>query len=247
MKPRTAQSPKAAGHSPSTEYERHQLLASHWPLVHYSARLAVDSGMAAPESTTGPSPAGLDPGRWVDEHADVLFRFAMLRLRDASAAEEVVQETFLAALQSIDRYAGQASERTWLAGILKHKVVDHFRKLSRDRSSVETTNDADLQLFDENRYWIHEDGPRDWGPDPSTEYERVRFGEILQDCLSGLPPRMAAAFTMREIDDVESGEVCKVLDVTSTNLWVILHRARAQLRLCLESNWLNAKGRTSRR
>ncbi len=203
--------------------------------------------MAATESKSGPSPAGLDPGRWVDEHADVLFRFAMVRLRDAAVAEEIVQETFLAALQSVDRFAGQASERTWLVGILKHKIVDHFRKLSRDRSTIETTGDADLKLFDENRYWIHEDGPRDWGPDPSTEYERARIGEILQGCLSGLPPRLAAAFTMREIDDLESGEVCKVLGVTPTNLWVILHRARAQLRLCLESNWLNAKGTASKR
>lgn len=196
---------------------------------------------------TGPSPIALDPGRWVDAHADVLYRFAMLRVRDATAAEELVQETFLAALQSMERYAGQSSERTWLVGILKHKIVDHFRKLARDRGPVETTNDADLQLFDENRYWIHEDGPRDWGPDPSTDYERSRFGEILQQCLSGLPPRMAAAFTMREIDDLDSAEVCKVLEVTSTNLWVILHRARAQLRLCLESNWLDAGGRATRR
>ncbi len=199
--------------------------------------------MAASESTREPKPAGLDPGRWVDEHADVLFRFAMLRLRDASAAEEIVQETFLAALQSVERFAGQASERTWLVGILKHKIVDHFRKLARERPQVETANDADLRLFDENRYWLHDDGPRDWGSDPSTEYERARFGEILQGCLSGLPPRMAAAFTMREIDDFDSSEVCKVLDVTATNLWVILHRARAQLRLCLETNWVSAKGR----
>ena len=199
--------------------------------------------MAARESTMGTSTADLDPRRWVDDHGDALFRFAMLRLRDATAAEEVVQETFLAALQSVDRFAGNSSERTWLLGILKHKVIDHFRRLARDRVTGETSNDADLQLFDENRYWIHEDGPRDWGPDPATEYERARFAEILQGCLSGLPPRMAAAFTMREIDDLDSIEVCKVLEVTSTNLWVILHRARAQLRLCLESNWLKAGGR----
>ena len=203
--------------------------------------------MAALESTTGPSPAALDPGHWVDDHADALFRFAMVRLRDTAVAEELVQETFLAALQSLDRYAGQASERTWLVGILKHKIVDHFRRLARDRGPVEASSDADLRLFDENSYWIHEDGPRDWGPDPSTDYERSCFGEILQGCLSGLPPRMAAAFTMREIDDLDSNEVCKVLDVTPTNLWVILHRARAQLRLCLESKWLNAKGRAAKR
>ncbi|MBK6315802.1 MAG: sigma-70 family RNA polymerase sigma factor [Blastocatellia bacterium] len=203
--------------------------------------------MTRSESTTGGPQASLDPGGWVDAHADALFRFAMLRLRNASAAEEMVQETFLGALQSMDRFTGRATERTWLVGILKHKIVDHFRQLARDRAPVETTNDADLKLFDENRYWLHEDGPRDWGSDPSTEYERARFCETLQDCLSGLPPRMAAAFTMREIDDVDSGEVCKVLEVTSTNLWVILHRARAQLRLCLESNWLDSGGRAPKR
>lgn len=199
--------------------------------------------MAAPEPKTHRPSGEADPNRWVDEHADALYRFAMLRLRDATAAEEAVQETFLAALQSIDRFAGQASERTWLVGILKHKIVDSFRRLSRDRVPIEMSNDADLALFDENRYWIHDDGPRDWGADPSSILERAQFGEILQQCLSVLPPRMAAAFTMREMDDVDSNEICKVLDVSTTNLWVILHRARAQLRLCLETNWMNAKGK----
>lgn len=198
--------------------------------------------MSARERTSPAAPRVPDPGRWVDEHADVLFRFALVRVRDASVAEELVQETFLAALQALDRFSGGSSERTWLTGILKHKIVDHFRRLERNRIPDDGCGDADLALFDENRYWIHEDGPRDWGPDPATALEQARMRKILEGCVQGLPPRMAAAFTMREIDDLPSDDVCKVLDVTSTNLWVMLHRARAQLRLCMETNWLGGGG-----
>lgn len=186
----------------------------------------------------------LMPEIWVDRHGDALFRFAMIRLRDAALAEELVQETFLAALQSSDRYTGQSSERTWLVGILKHKIVDHFRRIARERpaSEDETADEATEALFDEHRYWRHELGPREWGADPATSFERAEFWGVLEGCLAEIPPRHAAAFTLREVDEMSSEEICKVLDVTTTNLWVMLHRARAHLRLCLERNWASERG-----
>jgi RNA polymerase sigma-70 factor, ECF subfamily len=183
-----------------------------------------------------------DPERWVDDHGDLLYRYALVRVRDGSTAEELVQETFFAALKSRSRFSGASSERTWLVGILKHKIVDHFRRSTRELPADESFGAEDLDLFDANRYWIHEIGPADWGADPASLYERSRFWEVLEHCLGELPPRAASAFTLREIEGLEADEVRDALGVTPSNLWVILHRARAHLRLCLERRWVGASG-----
>jgi RNA polymerase sigma-70 factor (ECF subfamily) len=181
----------------------------------------------------------VEPEVWVDRHGDALYRFAMMRLRDEALAEEFVQETFLAALQSHEKFSGQSSERTWLVAILKHKIFDHYRRTSRERPADELAEmpDDDLRLFDERRYFIHETGPSDWRADPGASLERAEFWDVLECCLGELPPRIAAAFSLRELDELESDEICKVLGITTTNLWVMLHRARAHLRLCLEREW----------
>ncbi|MFN8059158.1 MAG: sigma-70 family RNA polymerase sigma factor [Vicinamibacterales bacterium] len=175
----------------------------------------------------------------MDTHGDVLFRYALVRVRDESVAEELVQDTFVAALQAQDTFAERSSPRTWLVGILKHKIMDHFRRVSRDRPSVTPEADRDRQLFETGtRNWDHDIGPADWGSDPELAVQREQFWRVLQRCLGELPPRLSMAFTMREVDGLETGELCKVLDVTTTNLWVMLHRARAHLRLCLENHWI---------
>jgi RNA polymerase sigma-70 factor, ECF subfamily len=180
-----------------------------------------------------------NPERWVDDHGDLLYRYALVRVRDASHAEELVQETFLAALASRERFAGASSERTWLVGILKHKIVDHFRRSARELTGDAPLGDDDLELFEESsRYWIHEVGPADWGADPAAAFERARFWETLDRCLGELAPRAASAFALRELEGLDGGEICKVLGVTPTNLWVMLHRGRAHLRLCLEKHWV---------
>lgn len=185
----------------------------------------------------------LEPENWVDMHGDYLFRYALLRLRDQALAEELVQETFLAALEASNNFAGQSSEGTWLVGILKHKIIDHFRKLNKQKY---VANIADLELehqeiFQQAGEWIdHFDfelGPCDWQTNPATAFEQSEFREKLNHCLSALPARIASVFTLREIDELSSEEVCKVLDISSTNLWVMLHRARAQLRHCIEIHW----------
>ncbi|HEY7546808.1 MAG TPA: sigma-70 family RNA polymerase sigma factor, partial [Blastocatellia bacterium] len=170
-------------------------------------------------------------------------KYALLRLRDHSLAEEVVQETLLAALQSHNKFAGQSSERTWLVGILKHKIIDHFRRSSRERvaETSEPMPEHVAQLFDQSGYWHHDIGPIDWGSDPARDFERMEFQKILDRCLSELPHRTASAFALREMEDMSSEEICKVLDVTTTNLWVMLHRARAHMRHCLEIKWFGKK------
>jgi RNA polymerase sigma-70 factor (ECF subfamily) len=182
-------------------------------------------------------PAAIDPSAWVDRYGDYLFRYAMVRIRDRSAAEDLVQETFLAALAGRDRFAGASSEATWLVGILKHKVADHFRRQARESpvDAADLRDPPDPSAFDGSGHWVS--GPADWGGDPAELLRQQEFREQLLRCLSGLPPGHANAFTLREIDGAATGEICKVLNVTETNLWVILHRARMQLRRCLEDRW----------
>lgn len=182
-------------------------------------------------------PASSDPSEWVDRYGDYLFRYAMLRLRDRTAAEDLVQETFLAALKGRGSFAGGSSEATWLVGILKHKIMDHFRRQAREAplEDGDLREQPDPSSFDRSGHWAP--GPTDWGGNPADLYREKKFLDQLAKCLAGLSPNHANAFTLREIEGADTGEICKVLNVTETNLWVILHRARMQLRGCLETHW----------
>ncbi len=184
-----------------------------------------------------------DPQDWVEKHGDYLFRSALLRVRNDVVAEEVVQETFLAALQAKERFAGQSSERTWLVGILKHKIMDHFRKSAREQTDpVEDVAQSNLpDQFDEGGHWRKgAAGPKAWA-DPSGALDRQQFWQALKMCLDKLPPRMASVFSLREIDDVPSEEICSTMKISKANLWVMLHRARMQLRRCLETSYMGVK------
>jgi RNA polymerase sigma-70 factor (ECF subfamily) len=181
--------------------------------------------------------------KWVDEHGDYLFRFALSRLRQREAAEDLVQETFLAALQARKRFAGASSVLTWLVGILKRKIVDHLRRKGREQpaSDLAATSQCMESLFDERGNWKKKPGK--WPADPSATLEKAEFHMILSRCLGKLPERLADAFTLREVEELDSQEVCKVLDISANNLWVMLHRARVWLRRCLEVNWFGIKNR----
>jgi len=180
---------------------------------------------------------GIDPSEWVERYGDYLFRYAMLRLRDRAAADDLVQETFLAALKDRGSFSGGSSEATWLVGILKHKIADHYRHQAREAplEDGDLREHSDPSSFDGTGHWTS--GPTDWGGNPADLYREKRFLDQFTKCLSGLSPNHANAFTLREIDGEDTGTICKVLNVTETNLWVILHRARMQLRGCLETHW----------
>lgn len=190
-----------------------------------------------------------EPEVWVDRHGDALYKYAMMRLRDPALAEEAVQETLLAALQAFEKFSGQSSERTWLVGILKHKIVDYFRRTSRERPATEDESMPQHvnDLFDENDYWHHDLGPIDWNDNPATVFQQTEFRLILDHCLGELPTRTASVFTLREMEELESEEICKVLGISTTNLWVLLHRARSHLRHCLEMKWFGKVTKTSTR
>lgn len=185
------------------------------------------------------SPEG---GAWVDQHGDYLFKYASYRLRDTSAAEDVVQETFLAALKAYANFEGRGSERTWLVGILKHKITDYFRRISREAPIGEGDETSEhSELFRSagawTGHWEADHAPSEWHTSPEELVEQAEFWKVLNDCLSPLPPRTASAFTLREVDGLKSEEICETLNITVNNLWVMLHRARLHLRNCLELNW----------
>jgi RNA polymerase sigma-70 factor (ECF subfamily) len=188
-------------------------------------------------------PPGIDPVE-LQKHRPQLVRFAMLQLRNATAAEDVVQETLLAALQSGASFGGQSSVKTWLVGILKHKIIDAIRKQSREQPLESGDDETDIEDLQDAVYG--EDGhfresPADWG-NPEAALHQRKFFEVLEHCMEGLPKKTARAFMMREVMGLESDEICKELAITASNCWVLLHRARMALRECLEERWFAAGG-----
>ena len=183
-----------------------------------------------------------DAAKWVDEHGDYLYRFASIRLNNKSLAEDMVQETFLAALKNVKNFDNRSSIRTWFSSILKNKIIDHYRKKAR------AFQEEDLDAFDdqkndflENGHWNEERAPADWGMHPEKALDQKEFMQVLRTCLAILPEKIAAVFALREIEQQESQEICNDLGISSSNLWVMLHRARNGLRKCLELNWFGKK------
>lgn len=188
-----------------------------------------------------------DASGWLARHGDALYRYARLRLRSSHAAEDVVQETLLAALGTSSRpeaFAGRSSELTWLIGILRHKVVDSLRRASRESPPPE---DAALPaweaFFQKQGKWHRK--PSIWrgrgANDPHAHLERAEFRTILVHCLERMPRRLAKVFMLREADEVSSDEICEVFDISAANLWTLLHRARTRLRDCLGVNGFNER------
>ena len=184
----------------------------------------------------------------LETHRAYLLRVAMLQLRDAALAEDVVQDTLVAALQGESGFSGKSSLRTWLTGILKHKIVDAIRRKTRAPAFASFDEECRIDdfdaLFDETGHW--ENPPADWG-DPESQLSQQQFFEVMQSCLDKLPANTARVFVMREVMELDADEICQELTITSNNLWVILYRGRMALRLCLEQYWFaaGAKGQSS--
>ena len=174
----------------------------------------------------------------LDTHRRYLLRVAQLQLRDGDLAEVVVQETMLAALKAREGFTGKSTVKTWLTGILKHKIVDAIRARQREpRVMASLPEETDLDeldpLFREDGGWAAP--PAEWG-DPEGSLSRQEFFAVMDLCLEKLPPNTARVFIMREVMDLTTEEICKELAITANNLWVILYRARMSLRMCLEQN-----------
>jgi RNA polymerase sigma-70 factor (ECF subfamily) len=184
----------------------------------------------------------LDPAQWLAAHGDYLYRFAMKHLHNTALAEDAVQDTLLAALKAKDKYGGGSSVRTWLTGILKHKIVDIIRKQSREAAypgdtgdGIEQMENLDKILFDARGEWTVPQ--TSWG-NPESVLEQERFWHAFTACLDDLPPKLAQLFSLRELSGLQTAELCEAMNITSSNVWVILHRARLALKECLEGTWL---------
>ncbi len=177
-----------------------------------------------------------------EAHRGYLLRVARLQLRNDELAEDVVQDTLVAALQAAAGFAGKSSVKTWLTGILRHKIVDAIRRKVSAPTFTTLAEETQIEdfdaLFDETGHW--ENPPADWG-NPEADLERREFRDILDLCLEKLPPNTARVFMMREVLGLDADEICKELAITATNLWVIMYRARMALRECLEKNWFGTR------
>jgi RNA polymerase sigma-70 factor, ECF subfamily len=188
------------------------------------------------DKSPGQERALSQPESWLEQHGDALYRYAYSRVRNASQAEDLVQETLLAAFQARQGFAGRSTERTWLIGILKNKLMDHLRKSAREQP-LGATDDIEAEigaLFVADGHW--KAPPSAW-ENPTEALEQKQFWKIMAECLEALPPRQAQVFAMCEFDGRDSAEVCKVFQIAATNLWILLHRARLRLRECLDDLW----------
>lgn len=176
----------------------------------------------------------LQPEKWVSQYADLLYRFALVRVRDHEVSRDLVQETFIAAWKALPEFKGASSEKTWLYAILRNKIIDHFRAASRGLTErFAETPPEENAYFDEVDHWSEACAPREWG----HRVEKKEFYDVLRRCTERLQAVQAAVFTMKYLDDLDSGEICKELKISASNYWVLLHRAKLQLRSCLEKNW----------
>jgi len=179
----------------------------------------------------------MKPEAWLEEHGDCLYAYAIRRVRNVNAAEDLVQDTLLAAIESKDTFAGASSERTWLVGILKHKILQRYRRVVRDKRDIQDDIDPAFVegLFSRRGTW--KSGPGGWGGDPDSVPEAEEFRRALAECLFKLPRRIAEAFLLAEQHHLTTENLCQVLEVSATNVYAMLYRARSALRQCLERGW----------
>ena len=180
----------------------------------------------------------LNPENWIDNYADYMYNYTMQRISNEVLAKDLVQETFLAALKSAENFKGDASEKTWLTAILKRKIIDHYRKINSKKGKAEVR----MNFYEDGENegsWIEERVPQGWKNQTESDIENSELQIQIEKCIDKLPEKYAIAFRLKTILQYETEDICNELGITSSNLWVLLHRARTQLRDCLSVNWFN--------
>ena len=182
---------------------------------------------------------GTNPEHWVAAHANYLYSFALQRLSDPELCKDLVQDTFMAAIKNLSQYQGHSSERTWLTAILKNKITDHYRKitafplLTNHLSNAENTT----TFFEENGHWKAEHAPQSWGVEEVSPLENEELKAVLKKCLEKLPDLWAMVINRKYLAEEDSKNICKELDLSPSNFWVIIHRAKLSLRDCIGKQW----------
>ena len=181
----------------------------------------------------------MDAQTWLQDHGDYLFRFAMLKVKDIALAEDMVQDALLAGISSIDSFSSRSSIRTWLVSILKNKLIDHFRSHGKEVAAGDLIDEAVMgveEFFDKAGRWA--DMPKAF-PNPDSALESKQFWKVYEDCLSRLKPQQAEVFVAREIQGMSNEEIRETLEISSSYVWVLMHRARLALGKCLEIHWVS--------
>lgn len=178
----------------------------------------------------------LNPEQWNLSYREYLLRFALQRISDYGSAEDLVQDTFLSGWNARRQFRGDCSEKTWLTGILRNKIIDHYRRNSRRPSVIASDLDGPA---DESGSVSWMDRQLDLRPvnRPESETDKREFLDELDRAVNSLPEKMGLAYRMREIEGQSTEEITRKLGITKANLWVLIHRAKQALGEQLDANW----------
>lgn len=176
------------------------------------------------------------PDNWVNNYADELYRYTLARIHDTGYAEDIVQETFLSAWRARETYKGQATEKNWLYAICKNKIIDYFRK-NLNNIVKPSSREEDI-YFDEAEHWKENATPVNWNINYQQQIETKEFYIVLDACKKKLKDIQQAVFVLKYLENLEAEKICKVLDISASNYWVLIHRCKLHLRSCLEKNWM---------
>lgn len=179
----------------------------------------------------------LDPDLWVDKYADYLYNYTIVRVNDHIVAQDLISETFLAGLKSKQNFKGEATERTWLISILKRKIIDYYRKINSRKGKAEVHISYRDEADDGN--WLEENAADPYDRTAEDRMENEELGMAILECLDKLPEKQAAIFKLKTIAEHDTESICKEYNITPSNLWVIIHRARKAMVACLENKWFN--------
>jgi len=188
----------------------------------------------------------LEPASWVTLFGDYLFSYALLKVGKRETAEDLVQEAFISALKAKDTFKGNSSEKTWLTAILNNKIIDHYRKkdVLKDSTSylTETEDEFSKHYFGKSDgHWLVTASPQLWAESADSAVNKAEFAGVIQKCIQKMPSRLIPVFIAKFLDDEDSDTICKVHNISSSNYWVIIHRAKLLIRRCLEENWFQTK------
>ena len=188
----------------------------------------------------------LNPDSWLKSYGDYLFSYCMMHVNHRETAEDLVQETLISAFRAKDTFRGDSTESTWLITILKNKIIDHYRKKDILKDATDyldsTGKDFTKHFFDpEDGHWLQEAAPQEWSSAADRDIENTEFNDVLTACVHKMPPKLVPVFIAKFFDDEDSETICKVHNISSSNYWVIIHRAKVLIRACLERNWFLTK------
>ena len=180
-----------------------------------------------------------NPREWVSSHADYLYDFALSRINDEELARDLVQETFLAALERVNTFEGKSTVRTWLTAILKNKIIDVYRRKANFQYTNVNAGSEAIDFFDaDNGHWKNAYAPKAFGIEEQHALDNKEFNGVLRQCMDKLPSLWLSVFTLKHIDEASTSVICDQLKISSANFWVIIHRTKVNLRACLQKNWL---------